>query len=236
MLVNPVEYDRRSNAVSCVRGAVLRTYPHHLTTDLPVLPVPELAESLERYRKSSAAVLNAEAEADMNQAIADFAIGPAPALQQTLEQYAETMAESGSNWMAEQWLEQYLRVRQPLLLTSNVTFQLNLVTASTGVERVVECPTYRRHPHFAGKTPTHRSTTLEANESRWTVGQTLTVDSYSGVGKTNGCVPAPVPRTGPLGYCTGPHVGSSIYGSEGKLWTPTSCENQSVRAISNPAC
>ena len=138
MQVNPVEYDRRSNAVSCVRGAVLRTYPHHLTTDLPVLPVPELAESLERYRKSSATVLNAEAEADVNQAIADFAIGPAPALQQTLEQYAEMMAESGSNWMAEQWLEQYLRVRQPLLVASNVTFQLNLVTASTGVERVVE--------------------------------------------------------------------------------------------------
>ena len=138
MLVNAVEYDRWSNTVSCVRGAILRTYPHHLTTDLPVLPVPDLAESLERYRKSSAAVLDAEAEADMNQAIADFAIGPAPALQQTLEQYAETMAESGSNWMAEQWLEQYLRVRQPLLLASNVTFQLNLVTVSTGVERVVE--------------------------------------------------------------------------------------------------
>src|SRR5699024_9058108 len=83
-------------------------------------------------------MLNDEAEADMNPAIADFAIGPAPALQQTLEQYAETMAESGSNWMSEQWLEQNLRVRQPLLLASNVTFKLSLVTTSNGVERDVE--------------------------------------------------------------------------------------------------
>ena len=116
----------------------MRTYPHHLTTDLPVLPVPRLDESLERYRKAAAAVLDANGEANVNQAIADFAIGQAPALQQTLEEYAQAMAETGSNWMAEQWLEHYLKVREPLLLTSNVTFQLNLPTAATGVDRVVE--------------------------------------------------------------------------------------------------
>lgn len=116
----------------------MRTYPHHLTTDLPVLPVPGLDESLERYRKSAAAVLDASDEADVNQAIADFAIGQAPALQQTLEEFAQAMAETGSNWMAEQWLERSLRNRDPLLLSTNVTYQLRLPTASTGVDRVVE--------------------------------------------------------------------------------------------------
>ena len=116
----------------------MRTYPHHLTTDLPVLPVPRLAESLERYRKSAAAVLDAAGEADVNQAIADFAIGVAPALQQTLEEYAQTLSQSGSNWMAEQWLERALQNRQPLLLSSNVTYQLNLPTEATRARRVVE--------------------------------------------------------------------------------------------------
>lgn len=83
-------------------------------------------------------MLDAEAEAEVNQAIADFATGQAPALQQTLEEYAQSTAESGSNWMAEQWLERSLKNRQPLLLTSNVTYQLNLPTESTGVDRVIE--------------------------------------------------------------------------------------------------
>lgn len=116
----------------------MRTYPHHLTTDLPQLPVPRLEESLERYRMAAAAVLDASAEADVNQAIADFAIGPAPALQETLEAYADSMAESGSNWMAEPWLEQALQVRDPLQLTSNATYQLNVPTVSSGADRVVE--------------------------------------------------------------------------------------------------
>jgi len=116
----------------------VRTYPHHLTTDLPQLPVPSLEESLERYRTASAAMYDAAGEADVNQAIADFALGSAPTLQHTLEEYAETMAASGSNWMAEQWLERYLRNREPLLLTSNSLFQFNLPTASTGVDRIVE--------------------------------------------------------------------------------------------------
>ncbi|GAA4479817.1 hypothetical protein GCM10023190_23580 [Enteractinococcus fodinae] len=116
----------------------MRTYPHHLTTDLPQLPVPSLEESLERYRMASAAVLDATQEADVNQAIADFVIGPAPALQETLEQYADSMADFGSNWMAEQWLEQALQVRDPLQLASNATYQLDVPTASSGAERVVE--------------------------------------------------------------------------------------------------
>jgi len=116
----------------------VRTYPHHLTTDLPVLPVPRLDESLERYRKAAAAVLDANGEANVNQAIADFAIGQAPALQQTLEEYAQALSESGSNWMAEPWLERALQNRQPLLLSSNVTYQLNLPTEATRARRVVE--------------------------------------------------------------------------------------------------
>lgn len=125
-------------AHNVLKGAVVRTYPHHLTTDLPVLPVPRLDESLERYRKSAAAVLDANGEAEVNQAIADFAIGQAPALQQTLEEYAQAVAETGSNWMAEQWLERSLQNRQPLLLSSNMTYQLNLPTSATGAQRVVE--------------------------------------------------------------------------------------------------
>src|SRR5690625_6908208 len=81
---------------------------------------------------------DAAGEADVNQAIADFALGCAPRLQRTLEGVAVTLAASGSNWMAEQWLERYLRNREPLLLTSNSLFQFNLPTASTGVDRIVE--------------------------------------------------------------------------------------------------
>ena len=116
----------------------MRTYPHHLTTDLPELPVPRLDESLERYRTASAALYGPEGEADVNQAIADLMMGYAPALQQTLEDYAATMAETGSNWMVEQWMERYLTNRAPLQLTTNATYQLNLPTAATGVDRIVE--------------------------------------------------------------------------------------------------
>ena len=116
----------------------MRTYPHHLTADLPELPVPRLDESLERYRTSSAALYDPEGEADVNQAIADLMMGHAPALQQTLEDYAATMAESGSNWMAEQWIERYLTNRAPLQLTTNATYQLNLPIAATGIDRIVE--------------------------------------------------------------------------------------------------
>lgn len=116
----------------------MRTYPHHLTTDLPELPVPSLTESLERFRTATAAVTGPEGEAEVNQAIADFTLGHAPQLQRALEGYAANMAATGSNWMAEQWLETYLANREPLLLTANVTFQLNLPTAATGVDRIVE--------------------------------------------------------------------------------------------------
>ena len=81
------------------------TYPHHLTTDLPELPVPSLQESMERFRIASAAVYGAAGEADVNQAIADFVMGPAPALQETLEEYAAAMADQGTSWVAEHQLE-----------------------------------------------------------------------------------------------------------------------------------
>lgn len=116
----------------------MRTYPHHLTADLPPLPVPTLLESFERFRKATAALLDPAEASGLNQSIADFVHDHAPALQQTLEEYAATMTESGSNWMAEQWLERYLNNRDPLLLTDNVTYQLNLPTESTGIERIVE--------------------------------------------------------------------------------------------------
>ena len=114
------------------------TYPHHLTTDLPELPVPSLQESMERFRIASAAVYGAAGEADVNQAIADFVMGPAPALQETLEEYAAAMAESGSSWMAEHQLEQALANREPLQLTTNATYQLDVPTTTTGTDRVVE--------------------------------------------------------------------------------------------------
>src|SRR5699024_11242180 len=89
-------------------------------------------------RKAAAAVLDANGDANVNHTVADFAIGQAPALQQTLEEYAQALSESGSNWMAEPWLERALQNRQPLLLSSNVTYQLNLPTAATRARRVVE--------------------------------------------------------------------------------------------------
>lgn len=114
------------------------TYPHHLTTDLPELPVPSLQESMERFRIASAAVYGAAGEADVNQAIADFVMGPAPALQETLEEYAAAMADQGTSWVAEHQLERALTNRQPLQLTTNATFQLDVPTTTTGTDRVVE--------------------------------------------------------------------------------------------------
>jgi carnitine O-acetyltransferase len=114
------------------------TYPHHLTTDLPELPVPSLQESMERFRIASAAVYGAAGEADVNQAIADFVMGPAPALQETLEEYAAAMAAQGISWAAEHQLERALTNRQPLQLTTNATFQLDVPTTTTGTDRVVE--------------------------------------------------------------------------------------------------
>lgn len=89
----------------------MRTYPRHLTADLPPLPVPTLQKSFERFRKATAALLDPAEASGLNQSIAGFVHGHAPALQQTLEEYAATMTESGSNWMAEQGLERYLNNR-----------------------------------------------------------------------------------------------------------------------------
>src|SRR5699024_9590481 len=94
-----------------VKETFVRTYPRHLTADLPPLPVPTLQKSFERFRKATAALLDPAEASGLNQSIAGFVHGHAPALQQTLEEYAATMTESGSNWMAEQGLERYLNNR-----------------------------------------------------------------------------------------------------------------------------
>ena len=101
------------------------------------LPIPPLDDTLERILTATQAVNDEDTVAQTRRAIDDFRQGVGPQLQEKLEDFAQQQAHSGSSWLAEQWLGDYLATRTPLPLTSNVGFQLNLPTPS-------QCPPQRR--------------------------------------------------------------------------------------------
>lgn len=105
---------------------------------LKPLPVPPLDATLPALRHAVSAVADADTLAATEQAIEDFQANQGPALQSALEAFAADRDAANSSWLADRWLRDYLTVRTPLQTTSNVGFQINLRTESTGLDRAVD--------------------------------------------------------------------------------------------------
>ncbi|WP_448852633.1 choline/carnitine O-acyltransferase [Corynebacterium sp. 335C] len=104
------------------------------------LPVPELADTADRVVRAVSAVAD-DATTRATRAAFDAFIaedGEGPALQERLLDFAAERAANGSSWLAGRWLQDYLTVRTPLPLTTNVGFRFRLDTAGEGVDRVAE--------------------------------------------------------------------------------------------------
>ncbi|MBE8528475.1 choline/carnitine O-acyltransferase, partial [Amycolatopsis sp. H6(2020)] len=54
-----------------------------------------------------------------------FLAGPGPALQERLRRRAGREDAAGRSWLSAWWLRDYLAVREPLPLSTNVAFQIN---------------------------------------------------------------------------------------------------------------
>lgn len=87
----------------------------------PRLPVPDLAETCERYLKLVRPLLSDKAFEKTAATTRNFESGKGKELQATLQQFA---AEVETSWLIDAWLESYLRVRNPLPLASNIGFNI----------------------------------------------------------------------------------------------------------------
>ena len=105
---------------------------------LKPLPVPPLDATLPALRHAVSAVADADTLAATERTIEDFQANQGPALQSALEAFAADRDAANSSWLADRWLRDYLTVRTPLQTTSNVGFQINLRTESTGLDRAVD--------------------------------------------------------------------------------------------------
>lgn len=105
---------------------------------LKPLPVPPLDATLPALRHAVSAVADADTLAATERAIEDFQANQGPALQSALEAFAADRDAANSSWLADRWLRDYLTVRTPLQTTSNVGFQINLRTETSGLDRAVD--------------------------------------------------------------------------------------------------
>ena len=107
-------------------------------SSLKPLPVPSLDATLPALRRVVSAVTDSETLAATDRAIEDFQTGQGPSLQSALEEFAADRDAVHSSWLADRWLRDYLTVRTPLQSTTNVGFQINLRTATNGLDRAVD--------------------------------------------------------------------------------------------------
>ncbi|KPN70938.1 choline/carnitine O-acyltransferase [Neisseria sp. 83E34] len=87
----------------------------------PRLPVPDLAETCERYLKQVRPLLSDEAYEKTAATTRYFKSRKGKELQAALQQFAD---EAETSWLIDAWLESYLRIRTPLPLASNVGFAI----------------------------------------------------------------------------------------------------------------
>lgn len=90
------------------------------------LPVPELAQTLDRYLQAVSPLLAADELDATREAVARFADGAGPAAQAELRRFAEVENAAGRSWLSAAWLDSYLRVRDPLPLSTSATLQIRL--------------------------------------------------------------------------------------------------------------
>ncbi|WP_058753869.1 choline/carnitine O-acyltransferase, partial [Rothia kristinae] len=89
------------------------------------LPVPPLEHTVEAVVRAVGAVVDAPTLRATEAAARAFLAGPGPALQERLRQRATREASAGRSWLSAWWLRDYLAVREPLPLSTNVAFQIN---------------------------------------------------------------------------------------------------------------
>lgn len=132
--------------------------PHPATTDLKPLPVPELDNSLDAYSHALEAVLEGDRLERAKGIVEDFRTGKGPELDAKLRERAAEREEQGVNWLHSEWYAGYLTVREPLALSTNVLFQIDLPDKDmpVGMGRAVEFIQRAAAIHLqaaAGETP-----------------------------------------------------------------------------------
>lgn len=132
--------------------------PHPATTDLKPLPVPELDNSLDAYSHALEAVLEGDRLERAKGIVEDFRTGKGPELDAKLRERAAEREEQGVNWLHNEWYAGYLTVREPLALSTNVLFQIDLPDKDmpVGMGRAVEFIQRAAAIHLqaaAGETP-----------------------------------------------------------------------------------
>lgn len=132
--------------------------PHPATTDLKPLPVRELDNSLDAYSHALEAVLEGDRLERAKGIVEDFRTGKGPELDAKLRERAAEREEQGVNWLHNEWYAGYLTVREPLALSTNVLFQIDLPDKDmpVGMGRAVEFIQRAAAIHLqaaAGETP-----------------------------------------------------------------------------------
>ncbi|MGI8948359.1 MAG: choline/carnitine O-acyltransferase [Ornithinimicrobium sp.] len=94
------------------------------------LPVPPLAQTLQKYLAAVSPLLSPLERQRTEQAVVRTLEGDGPACQAELEAFAETENAQGRSWLSAAWSRGYLAVRTPLPLTSNVGFQIRVPAGS----------------------------------------------------------------------------------------------------------
>ncbi|MGB7448353.1 MAG: choline/carnitine O-acyltransferase [Ornithinimicrobium sp.] len=95
------------------------------------LPVPALAQTLERYLGAVAPLLSPREQLQAEDAVRQTLDGRGPACQADLEAFAASEAAAGRSWLSTEWLRGYLDVRTALPLTSSVGFQIRVPGLTT---------------------------------------------------------------------------------------------------------
>ncbi|GAA1873704.1 choline/carnitine O-acyltransferase [Pseudonocardia ailaonensis] len=90
--------------------------------ELPEVPLPEPAESVERFLAWCAPLIDADELAETEKATAEFLAGPAAALQEELRAYAADPAAGADSWLDDFWAYRYLGRRDRIALNANFFF------------------------------------------------------------------------------------------------------------------
>lgn len=105
---------------------------------MKTLPVPSLAQTLDRYLEAVSPLLGTEELARTEAAVEAFATGDGPRCQQALLDFAKAEDAAGRSWLWDAWLEAYHVTRVPLPLVSNVGFAIAMPSPGVGLARAAD--------------------------------------------------------------------------------------------------
>ncbi|KAF2366651.1 Acyltransferase ChoActase/COT/CPT [Trinorchestia longiramus] len=115
-----IEYEGEESLISKLKDVVsidprVTTFMYDET--LPRLPVPPLPQTMERYLRSCAPLLDEEELQATEKVVKEFMAGDGPVLQSKLLQ----RAKEHKNWLEDWWMEHaYLNFREPLIPYLNI--------------------------------------------------------------------------------------------------------------------